>query len=272
MIGRKAMVGLSLLCALLFSAIAVQSASATAGTKITAFACVSSGGETNRDFSDAHCDSWATPGTGTWEHKVLGQKTPTEVEASNVTTGGTKATAVMEASPAKVETKIECTTLSGTGAFENSEPSSKVHKITGTGALEYTGCTVVKPAKCTTKAINIKIGSTETQEGLTGPKGEAAAMGLELKAEAGKPFTTVTLEGAECALKGNPFPVEGSVLVTNGPGESESQNNKWSGATGVVTPAMSSLVAGGRLATLSGIVTFKMKGGDSSAITDTTVT
>jgi hypothetical protein len=269
MIGCRASVGLSLLCALLFSAIAVQSASATAGTNITAFNCGSIVFGGANEFSDSHCDKYVGPGSGSYGHSVIGLAF---IDATNVTTGEAKSTQVLEGSPFKVSTKIECTTLimSKEGTVSNSEPSEKVHKLTGKGTLHYTGCTVVKPLKCTTKEIVAKIGSVETQEGLTGPKGEANAMGLEFKAEIGKPLTTITLEGAECSLKGAPFPVEGSVIATNGPGAAEAQTNKHSGATAVITPAMSSLVAGGRPATYSGTMTFTTTG--PFPVTTTTVT
>jgi hypothetical protein len=270
MIGRKTTVGLSLLCALLFSAIAVQSAAATEGTNTTAFACVKSVNGT-REFLDAHCDIRTPEKTGSYEHKVLALKAPTEIEATNETTGGAKSTQVLEGSPFKVATRIECTKLGGEGTVENSEPIAKVHSLIGNGTLKYTGCTVVKPAKCTIKEIVLKVGSVESQEGLTGPKGEANAMGLQFKFGA----TVIILEGAECPLKGSSFALEGSVIVTNGPGTAEPQTNKHSGATAVVTPAMSSLTAAGRPATYEGIATYRMLGkfgepGD--AITTTTVT
>jgi hypothetical protein len=270
MIGRRATIGLSLLCALLFSAIAVQSAAAVVGTNTTAFACVKQDKAVFK-FADAHCDVESVNGdTGQYEHSTISGAT--EIEVTNVTTGEAKSTQVLEGKPFKVSTKIECTTLTGKGTVSNSEPSAKVHKVTGSGTLNYSGCTVVKPAKCTVKEpIVAKIGSVEIQEGLVGPKAEVNAMGLEVKAPAGEPFTNVELQGVECPLKAVPFPVEGSVIVTNGPGVAEAQTKKWSGATAVVTPAMSNLNAAGA-ATYEGIATVKMKGGDSAAITATTVT
>jgi hypothetical protein len=271
MIGRKATVGLSLLCALFFSAIAVQSAAATAGTNITAFTCTKVAG--TGEFKDAHCDKKESTAGG-YNHEVV--KGTTEIEATNdLGTGGAASTQVLEGSPFKVATRIECNTLTGSGTVENSEPSAKVHKLTGKGTLNYTNCTVVKPTPCTVKEpIVATIGSVETTEGLVGPKGEANAMGLDFNPEPGKPFATVTLEGATCPLKGSPFPVEGFVTVTNGPGTAEPQTNKHSGATAVVTPAMSTLTAAGRPATYEGIATYRMKTVDKTgaAITTTTVT
>jgi hypothetical protein len=55
MIGRRAVVSLSLLSALLFSAFAAQSASATKATNTTTFTCVK-GTPGTEQFEDAHCD------------------------------------------------------------------------------------------------------------------------------------------------------------------------------------------------------------------------
>jgi hypothetical protein len=52
MSGRKAIVGLSLLCALVFCAFGAATASAAGGS--TAFTCVK--GAASADFEDEHCD------------------------------------------------------------------------------------------------------------------------------------------------------------------------------------------------------------------------
>jgi hypothetical protein len=268
MIGRKAIVGLSLLCAFLFSAFSAQGVSAASATNTTAFACVKVAAGATGEFEDAHCDRKVSTKDG-YTHQLINGKT--QVETTNETTGGAKSTGILEASPFKVATRIECSIASGEGTFENTEPSAKVHSGIGSGSSKFSNCTVIKPVKCTTKEIVAKIGSGVPLEGLTGPNGEANAMGGELQPEAGKPFATITLEGAECALNGLPFPVEGSAIATNGPGTAEAQNRKWTGGTAVYTPAMSNLVAGGRPATISITTTVKMKGGGDT-IVGTTVT
>ena len=85
MIGRRATVGLSLLCALAFCAFAAQSASAAKAVNTTAFTCVEGA---TKDFSDAHCDTKVTAGTGQYGHVVIPQGTTTEVVGENTTTGG----------------------------------------------------------------------------------------------------------------------------------------------------------------------------------------
>jgi hypothetical protein len=276
MFGRRATVGLTLLCALLFSAIAVQSASAAAAKNTTFFTCVKtdSGKST---FTDPHCD-FDDAGKGNFEHQPLesGLGNTTEVESSNETTGGTTSPQVLEGSPFKVSTSISCTTLAGIGSVGNTEPKLGEHKISAKTVINLSGCTVAKPAKCAVnEPIVMTFGSIEGLEGLTGPKGEANAMGVEYKSEAGRPITTITLEGAECALKGFPFPVEGSIIETSGPGTAEAQTKIWHGATSIFTAAMSNLTAAGRPATYTGnktVVMKKVAGKTSWPITKTTVT
>lgn len=270
MIGRGSTACLVLFWAVLFSAIAVQSASATAGTNTTAFTCVKVAAGAEGEFKDEHCDSKTKTLNGYKHDAIAGA---TEVETTNESTSGVRVRWTLHIQfiiPIHLGCKIQV----GTGIIENSEPSAGVHKITGSLTRKSSNCEVVEPKKCTVKEPIIEeIGSIESQEGLTGPKSEANAMGLELKAAAGKPLTEITLEGAECALAGKPLPVEGSMIETSGPGEAEAQTSKWSGATKVVTtaPSMSKLTAGGKAATLSSTTTYKMKGG-GNAITATTVT
>ena len=85
MIGRKAVIGLSLLSALLFSAFAVQSASALVvkvSKNTTAFTCVKT--EPNKgDLKDAHCDEKVDPNKGEYKHDAIALNTTTTVAATN---------------------------------------------------------------------------------------------------------------------------------------------------------------------------------------------
>src|SRR5262245_34707505 len=66
---RRSAVGLSLICALVFCALAAQGASAAEGKNTTAYECVKGGG--SKDFSDAHCDNNVGAGKGEYGHVVL---------------------------------------------------------------------------------------------------------------------------------------------------------------------------------------------------------
>ena len=276
MIGRRATVCLALLSALLFSAIAVQSASAAPAKNTTLFTCVKTTPGTGT-FFDAHCDEHSVSKIGEFEHKKLNSPVggTTEVTITNETTGGAKSTQTLKGLPFAVKTHLECTTVSGTGSLGNTEPEVGVHKISGKTTTTYTGCTTKEPANCKVKEpIEMKFGFVEGVEGLTGPKGEANAMGIESKAEAGKPIATITLEGEKCVLKGKPFPLEGSIIGTSGPGTEEAQTKHWSGATSVFTAAMTkeTLTLAGKPAEYVGTKTVRMKGEESWPITATTCT
>jgi len=266
MIGRRATVGLSLLCALAFSAVAVEGAGATVSNNTTAVTCAKEG---LLEFSDAHCDKNVGPGS-TFGHVSLpvplGQ--PTEIETSNETTGGVTIPEKFFGEPFKVQTEIECTKATGTGTVTNTEEpaGSHNHKVDTTGTKNLTSCTVKKPAKCTVKEpIEMKVESVGV-DGLEG-KGE---MGVESKPKGGgTTLTTITLEGSECALKGKPFNVEGTMIGTSGSG---SNTNKWSGATTVFTKLMTekTLKAAEKFAWWEGTTTIRMKGGGNPIVLTTT--
>jgi len=225
-IGPKVTASLALLCVLSFSVIAVQSAGATVSNNTTAVTCVKGGGEL--DFSDAHCDKKVEVKKGEYGHvDILGQ---IEIEASNVSTGETTVPSKLFGEPFKVQTEIECTVLKGTGTLTNLGEGTN-HKVTGTATTEFSKCTVKKPVKCTVKEPIVATSTTDGVDELEGKK----EMGLEFKPTVGTTFSTVTLEGAECALKGKPFNVEGTAIGTSGSG---SQTSKHTGATLIFTKAM----------------------------------
>jgi hypothetical protein len=271
MIGRRSIIGLSLLSALFFCAFAAQSASAASATNTTAFTCVAGGG--SLDFSDAHCDTKVTPGTGAYGHVVLTETetaiTVTNLKTKNNTTEHT--TAVLKGEAFGVKLEITCTDVHGTGKIHNYEPTAGKHNITGNITTFFTNCTVHKPSKCAINKVEVK-SNFEGVEGLEG-KGE---MGVEFKPTAGTTFVTITLEnkGAEkCALAGKGFEVQGTAIATGTPGPAE----KHSGATSIFTNAMTSktLSIGGKAAEFEASTTVKMEkvgGVDQDPIALTTVT
>lgn len=263
---RKAVAGLSLLSALLFCALAAPGASAAhISENTTAFTCVKGGG--SLDFSDAHCDVTTTPGKGEYGH-VLIPEGKTEIEVTNEKTANkTTESAVftLKSTLSGILTHTDCSTATGTGTIENST-TGKNHKVSGTLNLNVTNCTVTKPAKCSVKEpIVWEVNFTGVDE----LNGAEKNMGLEFAPPAGKNFTEITFEGAECALKGKTFGVSGSAIGTGGPGG----NAKESGATWVFSPEkeMQKLIWGGQPDEFSASLTPKMKGG-GNPISLTTVT
>jgi hypothetical protein len=264
MIGRRAVIGLSLLSALLFCALAASSASASVAVNTTSVTCVKGKG----DFSDVHCNNKVASGTGEFSHVAIPVGEKTALEGHNKAgkeEGGTSA--VLKAEPLKAKVEITCANL-GTegGAQTNEEPSAKVHNTSGSATVNLTKCVVNAPAKCTVKEpISTKV-EYRGVEGLGTGKNE---MGLEYKPLAGKPFVTITLEGAECSIKGTPFNVEGTAIGTGVPAPTE----KHAGAEIKLTNAMTkeTLTAGGRPAEFSVTSTVQVAGGGTPiALTTTT--
>jgi hypothetical protein len=271
MIGRKAVIGLSLLSALLFCAVVAQSAAAAAATNTTAFTCVKQAGG---KFNDAHCDNKVS---GEFEHVAISGTTEKVAATNENVTNETKSSepAVLKGTVPGGKTQIECTKVKNeveNSSLTNSE-SEKKHKLTGKARTEFSTCTVVEPKKCTVKEPIVSNATVEGLEGLTGPKGEANAMGGEFKGSGlEETFAEITYEGAECALKGQTFKVKGSAIATSGPTTESAQNNQWSGATLVFTPkfSMQTLKLGANAAEFSGIFTSTMSGGNPIALTTVT--
>ena len=278
--GRRAGLGVSLLCLLLFCAIGVQSASAAAGKNTTGFTCVEKAGG---DFKDAHCDEKVPAGEGKFAHVAIENGVATKIVVTNAKTkNSTKESTpgILKGELAGAKLEISCSVISGEGTATNEEePLAKEHKITSTGTTKFTSCTVIKPLKCTVKEPIEVAAEGEGVEELQGAKEKekkekGTEMGGEIKpAGGGKTFISITLEGAECALKGTAFNVEGTAIVTGTP----APNEKHTGTTGVLTNAMTkeTLKIGGKPAEISAVVTARMapvEGKEQNPVSATTVT
>jgi hypothetical protein len=254
MMGRKAVVGLSLLSALLFCAFAAQSASAAVSTSknTTAFTCVTTGGTTNKDFKDEHCDEKVTPGTGSFEHKLIVGST----EISGTNEKVTEETKKSEIATLKgkilgglIKSNIQCEVVKNNrkeSHIENTEPELKAHTFSGTVVVEFTKCKVVEPTNCVVKEPIIARAIVHGVEGLEGPKAEKNAMGVEFIGDGEKEtYTEIVFPGepensSKCVARNNTFKVQGKVYATSGNGKATStenaQENKNAGATVVNTP------------------------------------
>jgi hypothetical protein len=273
MIGRRAVIGLSLLSALLFCALAAQSAFAAKSINTTMFTCVK--GQGKIDFKDAHCDEKVATGAE-YGHVEIPLNTTTEIHATNKkVTNETKdhEPAVLKSKVGLVKTEITCTDVTVTHEktlFHNIETEKK-HTLTGVAVVDYKECKVVQPEKCTVKEPIVAEATVEGVEELGAAKNE---MGQEFKGSgAEETFAEITFEGAECSLKGKTFKVKGSAIGTSGPTTESSQTNKWGGATLVFTPKnnMQKLKLGVETAEFTNIVTPTM-GTTGDPISTTTFT
>jgi hypothetical protein len=258
MIGRRAIVGLSLLSALLFCAFAAQSASAAAAKNTTAVTCLEGGA---KDFSDAHCDNAVAPGTGKFGHVAIGLETKkitvTNAKTANNTTEA--APTILKGTVFGVKTEITCKTVSGEGSLTNSEPAAKTHHI----IIIIKNCTVNKPALGCKVKEPIEVNATAAGvEELGAGKNE---MGLEFKPASGEVFNEITIEG--CFIAGT-FKTTGTAIGTGTPAPTA----KHSGTTNVFTNAMTkeTLKLGGNPAEVSSSTTVNVTGGNPVALTTTT--
>jgi hypothetical protein len=249
--GRKAVIGLSLLCALAFAAFAAPSAQA--GT--TAFTCAE---DPNGTFTEAHCAANGHSDGAKYKH--VGFEGTTVWKSTNHKTKNTTledTPAILKGTLAGAASELTCTTVKGSGSLTNETVSEKM-KVKGTAAVEYTECKVVKPTKgCIVEEPIIAEATVASIEA-----GET--MGLEFKgAKAGGVFAEIKYlnKGAEkCALLngGKPFPVTGSTVATD------------KGATSEFTAAHSKLVLGGNAASYTGVETVSSAAGGTPLSMTTT--
>jgi hypothetical protein len=218
MIGRRAIVGLSLLSALLFCAIGSSSASAaTSGT--TLFTCVENVNHEG-DFEDAHCKNTVPKGTGAFTHKAISVNPTGFTASSDGPTIGTteEAHATLKGVLGGVASEITCTKVHAHGTLEN-KLSGEAHSVVGKGTVHYTECKMPKPVtaegkeRCKVKeeTINFEANSLTKEKG--------AEMGVLFSPKEGKTFVTISFEngpGGGCPVAGKAVPVTGSAEGTPG--------------------------------------------------------
>lgn len=286
MVGRRALSSFLLLGALMLCVVAAQRAAAEKlSFDTTAYTCVFGGGETNEDFKDEHCDEKVAAGTGTFEHAAIAGATKTTIAATNqrVTELTIRSEpAVFKGTIGLAKVTITCQKVEATTKetyIENVEPEAKVHTVSGTAVLDFSGCAVSQLEKCEVKEPIESRSNVVGVEGLVGPKGEATesnAMGLRFTGEGvpGTAFASIRFTGKECSLKEQEFQITGSLIATSGPTTESAQNNEWGGATLAFTPKfkMESLKLGSNTAEFSTIITPRMAGTGGNPISTTTPT
>lgn len=140
---RRTIMGLGMLCALLLSAFAAQSASAITGT--TGFTCVKGGGD--KALRGEHC---LTTGAAAQEygHVAIEQDKTTEIIATNGKTasGTTEATKVrLKASVGGTPVELVASELTGQGWVENKVAASGEHYTLTHATITFTEVEVAKP-------------------------------------------------------------------------------------------------------------------------------
>lgn len=161
MTARRSIVGLSVLCALVFSAFAAADATA-AGPTTTAYTCAKSGVGVGERFSDADCTT--TNKEGSFRHVEIPAGTSTPITATGTTNS------VLKINIAGNIFELQATGFSGAGTLKNN--AGPPMSVSGTISGTFTGVTVLKPAgkECTVKEGKINLNSTAFESKVEGGK------------------------------------------------------------------------------------------------------
>jgi hypothetical protein len=257
MTGRKTVVGLMMLCALVLSAVVAQGAQAKGQTAFTCAPTSSGAG-----FSDAHCDNAVETGAK-FNHVAVAPGTVTSITLTNAATKNEtkEATSAVLSLTGPLHgvsaVTVTCTTVAGTGTMEN--VAGPPMEAKGEGTIKFSGCTT-NATNCTTPntiEAKVKGHSVETADG----------MGLKFEPK-GTNFAELNFAGTGCALK--PFtniPVAGNVTATahgeaNGKGATAYLKKNEEGKV-----ATQALTVGGVAADIEGIATLKGENGNALTLT-----
>jgi hypothetical protein len=276
--GRRAIIGLCMLCALLVSAVAAQGASAKEfGT--TSFTCANLGGTTHQ-FTKAHCKE-SDKGAGPFEHVAIAENTTTELTGTNANTGANTETATvtkLKSVRAGVELELQATGVTNEG------PATMVNKkavnakgetemyVEGEGKILYTGVSVTKPAGkgCEVfKTENAGPPVTHTGKGEVETKQLAATtkeqgMALKFAPKAGATFAVFYVTNCTVAGLNGTYEVTGSV---KGVPDGATTNFEHAAVT-----TQGTLKLGGQAAGIEGSLTLKGRANSTQAFTPLSVT
>lgn len=218
MTGRRAIVGLCMLCALAFSAFAVQSASA-ATKGLTLFTCKEPGvGETGvgTPFNKAHCKDADTDVNGKFRHVEVPQDTTTQITGTTVDTEGKPTTSRLKATLSGVETELvshlahlhpEVGTAPEPWITNAKDPTTGEHYFHGETNVLYTEVTVDKPVE---KGCKVKGGQITTKRLKFSSKGLTEET-VKFEPAEGTVFAEFEVESCTVAALNGKYTVTGSV-------------------------------------------------------------
>lgn len=214
----KTIVGICTLCALALGAFATQDAVASNGT--TAFTCKEKAVKEGAGFSAAHCKPGDAVVSGaSFEHAPVAENTKTEVQVTDLNTGGEHTGAILKSTIASSAIELVAKEVAGTGTMENrKEPASGVpvpgeHFVIAETSSKYTGVTEnLLGCKVTGKPGGA--GVLETKPLLTTTTGQGDRGKLTPK----EGTVLVEFELTECAIGPITLKVVGSIsCVPDGP-------------------------------------------------------
>jgi hypothetical protein len=215
MIGRRAIIGLSLLCALLFSAIAASGAMAEeeAGNGTTAFTCVPAP-EGGAGFSREHCAKADVVASGAkFKHAAIapGKKTGFDATSAGTAEETKKSTnAVLTATIGGLKATFTAPEVTVTGELENFQATAGVSpmKIKQSKVILHFTKVVLSGALATIEGCKV-VEETVVTESLESEsvEGPAEPMEASYKPETGTAYAFIHLTGCKTA-KLNEVPVE----------------------------------------------------------------
>ena len=201
MIGRRSVIGIAVLCALVVSAFAA----ATANAEQKAFLCSTSA--TTKEFKDEHCLNKGSGAENVRGHEsVTGTINITGTNAKTESSTAAASTAKLAGTISGIETEVQCTTVGGSGELTNAAAS-----VTGNGTIEYTGCTVTKPAG---RGCVVTGGAVTTKKLAATTVGQTAG-NLKFSPFEGTQFAVIPIASClENSPPANSYPVTGSLIGT----------------------------------------------------------
>jgi hypothetical protein len=268
MTGRRAILGLCMLCALVFSAFAAQSANAeTKGT--TVFTCKETG--PGGGFTKAHCTP-ADAGSGNFSHVAVAENTTTEITGTSVDTEGKPVVSKLKSVQSGVteelrsplahllpEVEVEPGKIEKSWVTNKKDPVTGEHYIEGEGWVDYTEVSVAAPAEKGCKVQNNTVITNKlrfTTKGLKTEKDE-----IHIEPASGTVFAEFVVEGCSVLALNHAYKVEGSL------------NAELVGATLKTThanvTAQAKLKVAGQTAGLDGELTVKATDKAAGDVTDT---
>lgn len=226
MTGRRAILGLCVLCTFALSAVAAQNASAVTGTTLFTCNAVAEGAETTKGFKDAHCTEPVGNGTTggkqvKFEHVESAQDTTTELKGTTINTAGASTPTTLKAtiSGINVEIRAELSHLIEGSVTNKKDATTGEHYFEGSAKTKDTNTIVISPAG---KGCVIKGGEIETNK----LKLTTLGQGMTIKVEpaAGAVLSEFTIEGCSIAALNGVYKLEGSYkCVPNGATETCSE-------------------------------------------------
>jgi hypothetical protein len=197
-----------MLCALAFSAIAAQGASASKGT--TAFTCKEKKEKGGAGFSKAHCKPGDAVGSGaSFEHVAVAPGTATEISGTNKNTGSNtnEATQVQLRAPsAGIDYELSVGVVEGVGSVTNATTETGEHYVHGVATITFKEVTVTKPSG---KGCVVKGGIITTNELKATTQGQGDF--LKFEPNAGEVLTSYTIEGCSTTGVNGVYEVKGSI-------------------------------------------------------------